>query len=79
MAALVPPTGDQHRRWSTDERQETAAEASKVRAELAKGKKQRETVYAHRLDGTIDKAMFTRIDAPLSEKEGRLTGELQRL
>ena len=50
-----------------------------MKAELSKVKKQRATVYSDRLDGTIDKAMFARTDAPLKTKEDTLTAELQRL
>jgi len=64
---------------ATDERDTTESEASQVRAELQKVKKHRAVVYEDRLDGTIDKAMFARTDAPLKEREERLSAELQRL
>jgi site-specific DNA recombinase len=64
---------------ANDERGETQSEASQIKAELTKVKRQRQTVYSDRLDGTIDKSMFTRTDKPLAEKEERLTQELERL
>lgn|SRR5262245_13734526 len=64
---------------TTDERDEARSELSQVKAELQKARRHRETLYSDRLDGTVDKAMFTRTDGPLKAKEETLTAELQRL